>query len=784
MGVYMSISKTAVFISSRFEEFKELRKNLFDKISNYPKLDLTPVDLNNERVGYRPPIDECLLNVRRSEFMILLIGDSYGDFAHGFNKSFTQLEYEEAAKDTSNTKVLVFFIGNLYNIEHKKIIESGNNIFDKWRRQLLNNHVVGFLDCEKSGEDPSEIVFDRLKEAFYDVHFGKLSVEENDEDLQFIESDIEGDISDIKEEAETLSQKNAQKTGKSIIEQNYYDNELNALLNPTSVAALEQRNEAELAIETKEYAAAIKHLKKAIDLRPLDYISNYMLASLYIALGKKDKYSDIIDLSTRAAKLALYYNDDIRASLSYQFASRGYQLKEDFDNAMEYADLAIKTAPNYSRGYLEKARVYIGRKNNASALQSVETAFRHHYSALVQAFKDPVFKNIKKELKKHVESIIVKNKKSAKDISDLYKEIKERLRDFSPIHEDNINETASLRDENNNNIVLDINKIKNNKEIKYYCEKIINSIMADIKKLNSETKEFYKQSIINIGDAFKNIPITTLNFEFKYEGDYIKIMEWLVKDGDIISAGDKLFTFSFKEKNIPLDYFYKGGKVKIYKIIHYDTIVKRYPEILEYVPVDYKIPVETPANKLNKEILYLNDKLKSIEPKYNALKTEVNHLAEKYNSMNFLMRFLFGNKDLLENKTTEFNDIESKRNQLRNILNEKEIEFKEINDDAKFAANIFMDFLTKFNSIVMDKSLSILPFRFFKYGYHLDFKYGDLAKIDCVAIKESDIEILNDFPDYLKNSDMFKEFDNLKNKLGYVIKENSKISISFFRPFL
>jgi len=42
---------------------------------------IPPIDLNDGNVSHRPPLAECLGYVRRVEFMILLLGDTYGSLA-------------------------------------------------------------------------------------------------------------------------------------------------------------------------------------------------------------------------------------------------------------------------------------------------------------------------------------------------------------------------------------------------------------------------------------------------------------------------------------------------------------------------------------------------------------------------------------------------------------------------------------------------------------------------------------------------------------------------------
>jgi hypothetical protein len=120
----MALNKTAVFLASRFEEFQELRELIKRKITDWPGKQLSAVDLNDGNVSHRPPLAECLGYLRRAEFMILLLGDTYGGLAPKSDKSFTHLEYEEAVREGSNTRVLVFCIGESYR--NRRIVYSTN----------------------------------------------------------------------------------------------------------------------------------------------------------------------------------------------------------------------------------------------------------------------------------------------------------------------------------------------------------------------------------------------------------------------------------------------------------------------------------------------------------------------------------------------------------------------------------------------------------------------------------------------------------------------------------
>ena len=78
---------------------------------------------------------------------------------------------------------------------------------------------------------------------------------------------------------------------------------------PGKLAALEQKKEAQIAIEIQDYYTARLHLKKALEFRPLDFETNYWLAKLYVASAKKNLFYEIEEYLLRAAKIALQDNN-------------------------------------------------------------------------------------------------------------------------------------------------------------------------------------------------------------------------------------------------------------------------------------------------------------------------------------------------------------------------------------------------------------------------------------------------------------------------------------------
>lgn len=100
-----------VFISSRFFEFKDLRKRLSVHINNDKRFKV--INLDDNRSDYRNPKNRSLEEVNSADIMILLIGDDYGDTRDENEYSYTHLEYKQAKE--KGMKILAYFIGKTFN---------------------------------------------------------------------------------------------------------------------------------------------------------------------------------------------------------------------------------------------------------------------------------------------------------------------------------------------------------------------------------------------------------------------------------------------------------------------------------------------------------------------------------------------------------------------------------------------------------------------------------------------------------------------------------------------
>lgn len=401
----MSITKTAVFIASKFDEFADLRAQLRTKLSDRHRY-FYPIDLNDGRVSHRPPLEECLRHVRQSEFVILLLGDEYGTLAPGNSKSFTHLEYEEAIRDDSRTRVLVFCIGEHYRDRRFRFAAS-NVPLGAWQREIEKRHTVGFFDPETPVEDMAEEIAGALLAAFYELRFGQTNIDAEDQPRDLfdtISKDGSLDDSDIV----ALEASSFEQHGPSLVDgRPQFREQIDVLLRPAAVAAYEQREEAQRAIDLADYGCAIKHLQRAIELRPLDLMSNFWLATLYVSLGRKELCIRARELSERAARIALDEGALYRAAASYMLAARASRMTECKEDALAYARQAVDTAPRYAKARIELAKCLVESNVQADAMREIREAAGLYYPSLREVFIDPLFKPLRARTNALIEEIRV-----------------------------------------------------------------------------------------------------------------------------------------------------------------------------------------------------------------------------------------------------------------------------------------------------------------------------------------------------------------------------------------
>ena len=420
----MSLIKKEIFIASRFEEFKDIRNQLATKINCYKFMEA--IDLNDNQASHGSPLAESLFHARKSEIMILLVGETYGSIPENESKSYTHLEYEEANKESSNTRILVICIGKSY--EGKNIRYSSDPQMKKWQVELEKNHRLSKFGVDASLDDISEQIMIMLLSSLYELNPSEDLDLGQDEELYLdeLKNDDENFLED--EEVAFLDNKKAETDGLTtlhVIDETAEGFEL--LKIPGKLAALEQKKEAQNAIELKDYYTAVKHLRKALELRPLDFESNYWLAKLYVVSAKKNLFYEIEEYLLRAAKIAEQEKNVFHASDCYQLIIQAAIFSDKKHEGLKYIQLAEELTPNYARLYYEKAKFMLFFDSFPEAKVALTQAINIRIDTLKKVAKDPFFtqyKTVINEIKKDFQGHL---HKSCYAISSQTNEIKKIL---------------------------------------------------------------------------------------------------------------------------------------------------------------------------------------------------------------------------------------------------------------------------------------------------------------------------------------------------------------------
>lgn len=127
-----------VFVSSTYEDLIEYR----DEVQRV-LIRLEQIVKGMEYFGSSPkkPLDICLESVRSSKVYIGIIGMRYGSIEEETQKSFTQLEYEEAIKN--KIPILIYIIDDNHPIPPKFVdLDKKAELLSGFKKLLTKRHAV------------------------------------------------------------------------------------------------------------------------------------------------------------------------------------------------------------------------------------------------------------------------------------------------------------------------------------------------------------------------------------------------------------------------------------------------------------------------------------------------------------------------------------------------------------------------------------------------------------------------------------------------------------------
>ena len=108
--------KKTIFISSTYEDLKQHREEVWKILEKH---DVNVKGMENFGARKTGALETCLTEVKDSDIYIGIIGMVYGSIERLNNKSFTQLEYDEAVKN--NLNIYIYLVNEnevLLNLKH------------------------------------------------------------------------------------------------------------------------------------------------------------------------------------------------------------------------------------------------------------------------------------------------------------------------------------------------------------------------------------------------------------------------------------------------------------------------------------------------------------------------------------------------------------------------------------------------------------------------------------------------------------------------------------------
>jgi len=378
-----------VFLSSRFEEFAEHRKELAERLRKARVIPCVVRDLGENYPDERPPIDLCREEAQNADVVILMLGRSYGPCPPGEERSYTHLEYEAATSRNSRAILLPYFFEGSSNVVPEAQIS-------RLKEKVLLRHTVSRF---RISDDPVEVATSIVEHvrnrviSVLGISPGQSADSEHGQD----ENEAEAVEADHLIENEKL----LQLAGNDV--EQWPDRKL--LTAPAFVAASEQKREADRARSLGERRQAIAHLQRALEHRPLDAAALYWCAHLQLLSGRRDEARAAYRMALQAARILERDGDDAavhRRSLPiaacYLVAARAAGVVEDASAAVELATRAQEIARFYWAAPFEKARQHALAGNARQAMECLADAFYLRPRSLVVARDEIAFHRCHSEL--------------------------------------------------------------------------------------------------------------------------------------------------------------------------------------------------------------------------------------------------------------------------------------------------------------------------------------------------------------------------------------------------
>jgi hypothetical protein len=130
---------STVFVCSTFDDLEQEREAVLDAIRRVQSRH-NAMEFFGARAGR--PIDVCLEEVRKSDLLVVIVGEKYGSLPSGMAVSYSQAEYEEGAR--LEKPCLVYARDDDVPILPKYVERDPDKLrlLDGWKQALNTNHTV------------------------------------------------------------------------------------------------------------------------------------------------------------------------------------------------------------------------------------------------------------------------------------------------------------------------------------------------------------------------------------------------------------------------------------------------------------------------------------------------------------------------------------------------------------------------------------------------------------------------------------------------------------------
>lgn len=381
-----------VFVSSRFDEFRELRRLLRERLGQNRLIPCRVVDHSENYPDTHPPLARSLDAARASDVFVLLVGDTYGTIPPGHDRSYTELEYEAASGRPGNAIVLAYFFDGPGHGPSDGMVAA-------FRERIRASHVHAQY---RLADDLRTAAIDITQEVLLHLLPFAPPGAPDDDTVPWLEGD--GGDDDVVTAALAAARDRRIDDHPALrLDDDGMDGlkNIQVLARPSLTAAMEQRNEAVRAIGIGERRWAIWHLQHALRHRPLDLPSLYWCAHLRLASLRREDAHRALPLALRAARIAEKDlsppASQIPVAACYMLAARAAGSLENAAAGVEFATRAQDAAGYYWRTHVEAARQHALARDVDASMKQLERAF-YLRPGVLEAFRgDPAFRRCQKE---------------------------------------------------------------------------------------------------------------------------------------------------------------------------------------------------------------------------------------------------------------------------------------------------------------------------------------------------------------------------------------------------